>query len=117
MQNNELPQYLAASDAFVRPSLSEGLGISFLEAMAAGLPVIATPVGGIPDFLKDGITGLVCEVSNPVSIADCVKRLMSNPNLRQELSKWAREAIVERYSWTKVVGDISEVFKSVITKS
>src|SRR3989338_2731892 len=117
VQNNELPQYLAASDAFVRPSLSEGLGISFLEAMAAGLPVIATPVGGIPDFLKDGITGLVCEVSNPVSIADCVKRLMSNPNLRQELSKWAREAIVERYSWTKVVGDISEVFKSVITKS
>src|SRR3989344_7800256 len=49
---NEIPVYLHEADIFVRPSLSEGQGISFIEAMAAGLPVIATPVGGIPDFLK-----------------------------------------------------------------
>src|SRR3989338_8344198 len=58
--NDLLPQYLAKASIFVRPSLSEGLGIAFLEAMAAGLPVVATPVGGIPDFLKDGETGLFC---------------------------------------------------------
>ena len=114
--NYELRECLAAIDVFVRPSLSEGLGISFLEAMAAGLPVIATPVGGIPDFLKDGLTGLTCEVQNPVSIADCVKRLVANPNLRQELSKWAREAVAERYSWDKVVVDINDVCNSVIAK-
>jgi len=114
--NNELPNYLAASDAFVRPSLSEGLGISFLEAMAAGLPVVATPVGGIPDFLKDGLTGLVCEVGNPVSIADCVKRLVANSNLRKELGKYGQEQIERRYSWDVVVPQIAEVFNSVMLK-
>lgn len=53
-----LPLYLKASDIFVRPSLSEGLGNSFLEAMAAGIPVVGTPVGGIPDFLTDRETGI-----------------------------------------------------------
>ena len=51
--NDDLPQYLAIADVFVRPSLSEGQGIAFLEAMAAGVPVVATPVGGIVDFLTD----------------------------------------------------------------
>src|SRR3989344_8006628 len=51
--NSEIPKHLHEADIFIRPSLSEGQGISFIEAMAAGLPVIATPVGGIPDFLKD----------------------------------------------------------------
>ena len=55
---DKVPQYLAEADIFVRPSLSEGLGTAFLEAMAVGLPIIGTPVGGIPDFLKDDETGL-----------------------------------------------------------
>ncbi|HZZ99704.1 MAG TPA: glycosyltransferase, partial [Candidatus Paceibacterota bacterium] len=54
----KVPQYLAASDIFVRPSRSEGLGTAFLEAMACGLPIVGTDVGGIPDFLEDGETGL-----------------------------------------------------------
>src|SRR3989338_7534047 len=58
LSQDDIPPYLWASDVFCRPSLSEGLGNAFLEAMAAGVPVIGTPVGGIPDFLKDGETGL-----------------------------------------------------------
>jgi len=54
--NEKIYEHLASSSVFVRPSLSEGLGIAFLEAMAVGVPIIGTPVGGIPDFLKDGLT-------------------------------------------------------------
>lgn len=56
--HKDLPKYLKVSDIFIRPSISEGLGNSFLEAMAIGIPVIGTPVGGIPDFLTDGETGI-----------------------------------------------------------
>jgi glycosyltransferase involved in cell wall biosynthesis len=78
----EMPKYLQISDIFIRPSLSEGLGNSFLEAMSSGLPVIATPVGGIPDFLRDGETGLFCEVNNPKSIAQKVEKLIKDRESR-----------------------------------
>ena len=55
------------------------MGNSFIEAMASGIPVIATPVGGITDFLKDGVTGLFCEVKNPESIAKG-KRIFGKPS-------------------------------------
>ncbi len=65
---------------FVRPSLSEGLGNVFLEAMSLKVPVIATPVGGIPDFLRDGETGWFCEVKNPHSIAEKIKYVLDDNN-------------------------------------
>jgi len=68
--NDLLPKYLDESTVFVRPSLSEGLGISFLEAMAAGVPIIGTPVGGIVDFLEDGETGLFCKVKDAQDIGE-----------------------------------------------
>ncbi len=112
--NRDLPPLLGASDIFVRPSLSEGQGVSFMEAMAAQVPVIATAVGGIPDFLKDGVTGLVCEVSNPVSIAECVKRINANPALRKELIKRASSMVAERYTWETVIQDMNKVFAEVL---
>lgn len=114
--NDDLVVYLALSDVFIRPSLSEGLGISFLEAMAVGLPVIATLVGGIPDFLKDGVTGLRCEIEDPTSIADCVQRLIISPSLRKELGKNGQSLVNKQYTWDKVVRDMAEVFMSVIAK-
>src|SRR3989344_3147944 len=83
VDQEKIPEYLASADIFVRPSRSEGLGISFLEAMAAGLPVIGTPVGGIPDFLKDSETGLFCNVADSKDLADKIVRIFKNQQLRE----------------------------------
>lgn len=106
---DKVPEYLAISDVFVRPSLSEGLGNAFLEAMAAGLPVIGTSVGGIPDFLQDGETGLFCEVRNPKGIAEKIELLLSDNNLRQELIKNGRKLVEEKYNWDKIAIQIKEL--------
>jgi len=115
VQPEKLPEYLWASDIFVRPSLSEGLGNSFIEAMAAGLPIIGTPVGGIPDFLfppessrlnlESGKrfnlvpTGLFCEPNNPQSIAEKVKLLLSDNSLREKIIANAQKLVAEKYDW------------------
>lgn len=106
----EMPKYLQISDIFMRPSLSEGLGNSFLEAMAAGLPVIATPVGGIPDFLRDGETGLFCEVNNPKSIAQKVEKLIKDRESREYIVRQAKEMVEEKYIWESVVREMKKIF-------
>ncbi len=108
--NHELPRYLQVADMFIRPSLSEGLGISFLEAMAAGVPVIATPVGGIPEFLVDGETGLFCEVNNPQSIAQKVEKLMKDKESREYIVKNAREMVAKKYGWDGIAQHVLDLF-------
>ncbi|MDO8590907.1 MAG: glycosyltransferase family 4 protein [bacterium] len=100
--HEKLPPYLWASDIFIRPSLSEGMGNSFIEAMAAGLPVIATSVGGIVDFLKDGETGLFCEVGNPKSIAQKVEKLIKDSESRNYIVERASRVVKEKYDWNLV---------------
>ncbi len=105
----EMPKYLQISDIFIRPSLSEGLGNSFLEAMSSGLPVIATPVGGIPDFLKDGETGLFCEVNNPKSIAQKVEKLIKDRESREYIVRQAKEMVEKKYRWEIVASKMKEI--------
>lgn len=109
--HEKLPPYLWASDIFVRPSLSEGMGNSFIEAMAAGLPVIATPVGGIPDFLKDGETGLFCEVGNPKSIAQKVEKLMKDAESRDYIISTAGKMVAEKYDWRVIAQEMSRILR------
>ncbi len=105
-----MPAYLHISDIFIRPSLTEGLGNSFLEAMAAGIPVIATPVGGIPDFLVDGETGLFCEVKNPKSIAQKVEKLIKDYESREYIVNRAAKMVREKYEWAKISVDMKKIF-------
>ncbi|TAK57103.1 glycosyltransferase family 1 protein [Patescibacteria group bacterium] len=107
----EIPKYLKASDIFVRPSLSEGFGNSFIEAMVVGIPVIATPVGGITDFLVDRSTGLFCLTKDPKSIADKVTLLMNDKKLREHLVETARSMAVAKYDWSGIASMMREVFQ------
>jgi len=113
--HSDVPNYLKISDIFVRPSIIEGMGSAFVEAFAAGIPVVATPVGGIPDFLCDPDrdadmepTGLFCNVRDPESIARAVKKYMDNPTLTARIVKNARALAREKYDW----GLIAEQMKT-----
>ena len=112
----QLPAYLSLAQIFIRPSLSEGMGNSFIEAMTAGLPVVATPIGGIVDFLHDHETGWLCRIQNPESIAKQVKIIL-DPERREEAAQIverARNLAFKNYSWDKVAEEMKEVFNQLI---
>ncbi|OGZ48407.1 MAG: hypothetical protein A3C84_04875 [Candidatus Ryanbacteria bacterium RIFCSPHIGHO2_02_FULL_48_12] len=104
---------LATADVFVRPSRSEGLGTSFLEAMAAGLPVVATKVGGIEDFLSDGITGLFANTEDPHDVAEKIMMLFADHALYASLAAAARTRFVESYSWDHVASQMEALMKEL----
>lgn len=116
LPHEKLVLYLRISDVFARPSLSEGMGNVFIEAMASGIPVVATPVGGIPDFLADGSTkigralptGLFCNVRDPKSIAEKVTEFLENKELRERTTKNAKALATEKYDWSRVAKDMRE---------
>lgn len=108
----ELPKYLKAADVFARPSRSEGLGNAFLEAMAAGVPIIGTKVGGITDFLKNKETGLLAEVESPEDLAKKIGMILNDKNLAEKLKKNGRELVVEKYDWDKIAGQFRDLYAS-----
>jgi len=111
----DMPKYLKVSDVFVRPSLSEGFGNSFIEAMASGLPVVATAVGGIPDFLKNKETGLFCDVSSPADIARKVEIYIRDTALRDEIIDNALHMVIDHYDWSTVARDMKEKVFDIVT--
>ncbi len=116
---NEVFGYLARADVFVRPARSEGLGNSFLEAMAAGVPVVGTPVGGIPDFLTEAETGWFCEVDNPKSIAEKVNFILdeSNQALVQKVVIQAKNLISRNYNWSLIDQKMAQIIANLVRKS
>ncbi len=112
ISNESLPKYLSMADVFVRPSLSEGLGTAFLEAMAARLPIIGTPIGGILDFLKDGETGLFCKVTDPKDLAEKIVKILKNEQLREKITKNARKLVAEKYDWNIIAEKFNQIYKN-----
>ncbi|MFA6095680.1 MAG: glycosyltransferase family 4 protein [Candidatus Paceibacterota bacterium] len=118
VSHDDMPRYLKASDVFVRPSLSEGFGNSFIEAMAAGIPVVATPVGGIVDFLRNKETGLFCDVGDPKDIARKVEVFLRDRALRDEIVDNALHMVVDHYDWNTVAKYMkSTVFDKAVPAS
>ncbi len=121
--HRDIPKYLQMANIFVRPSLSEGLGSSFLEAMASGLPIVGTPVGGIIDFLKDideyneFANGAYAQISDPQSIANAVFQITEDEALYQSIRKNGKTMIYEDYRWEGISERIEkEIFDVVINK-
>ncbi|MEI7720147.1 MAG: glycosyltransferase family 4 protein [bacterium] len=125
IDNAKVPQYLQAADIFIRPSLTEGMGNSFIEAMAAGLPVIATQEGGIADFLFDAkknpehpTTGWAVDKNSPKQIAEAVWDIVQNPEGTKKVVENAQKLAQEKYDWELVVTDMRErVFGRVFARA
>ena len=112
----EIPRYLGCADVFCRPSRSEGLGNVFLEAMAAGLPVVATAVGGIPDFLRDGENGLAARPDAPEDIAEKIEFLLDDEALRERIAAAGRKTAAG-YGWEGIAEKFGRIFRNLAAQS
>lgn len=100
--NERVPEYLAAADCFVLPSLKEGFGIVILEAQAAGIPVIGTRVGGILDLIENGKTGLLVEPADSQAIAEAIEKIYSGFKFPQ--------INLEKYNWQSIADKVYETY-------
>jgi len=100
---DDVPELLASFDVFAFPSLFEGLCLAVIEAQAAGVPVVATPVGGIRETVVDGETGLLVPTRDPAALAAAIRRLLDEPDLARRLAAEARRRVRERYSEQRMV--------------
>jgi len=112
VSHDDMPKYLKACDIFIRASLSEGMGNSFIESMASKLPVIATPVGGIVDFLIDHQTGYFCQPENYVNIAETVEKVL-NDHQKNSIVTNAYNMVLEKYNWDLITKKMMEIFHNI----
>jgi glycosyltransferase involved in cell wall biosynthesis len=115
IDRSEVSKYRFAGDIFVGPSRSEGLGNAFLSAMACRMPVVATQVGGIADFLFDakrnpdkGTTGWAVDPDSPEQIAEAVTEICAHPEIVKEVTDRARKMVEQEYDWDIVAKKMKE---------
>lgn len=113
IEHEELPPLIAGSDAFIRTSITEGLGVAFLEAMACGVPVIASKVQGILDIVKHEYNGLLVDPKNVNDIVSKMVLLVENEKLRDTLRKNGLE-LVKSYDWEEVCRNTEDIYKKVL---
>lgn len=105
---------LAEADIFVLPSFLEGQPIAILEALAAGVPVVATSIGAVPDVVRDGVEGRVVEPGNVEALADALGELIDDPALRARMSAAARRRAEEAHSLERLSGRLRELYDHVL---
>lgn len=111
---DEVGSYLQRGKLFVLPSTgSEGLPNSLLEAMAAGLPVVATDTGGVADVVDDGVNGYVVTPGDSNELRDRIKRIARDPDNRARMSENAREYAVDNHSWVGITSSLTDVYEDV----
>jgi Glycosyltransferase len=112
----DVQPYYSASDLVIIPSHSEGSPYVLLEAMAAGVPVVATAVGGIPEIAVNERTALLVPPHNPSALAAAIARMIDNPELAQELSRNAQADVSSRFSPNVYVDEMLRVYSGLIAR-
>jgi glycosyltransferase involved in cell wall biosynthesis len=105
--------FFKRADVFVLPTYAEGTPISMLEAMAAGLPVVSTPVGGIPDVVEDGVEGFIVKPGDVEALADRLARLINDPERRRRMGRRAQDK-VRPFNWDVVLPQLEREIRQAI---
>ncbi|OIN93770.1 hypothetical protein CO015_02795 [candidate division WWE3 bacterium CG_4_8_14_3_um_filter_42_11] len=107
---DEVKKLLGGAEIYVQTSKVEGLGISILEAMATGLPVIATQVGGIPEVIRNQYNGILIEPNNTEDLSQAINMLLENRPFAQRIGRTARKTVVEKYSLKTMVSRYEKLY-------
>jgi len=113
-RRNDVPQLMAAMDVLVVPSLNEGMGRVVLEAGAAGTAVIASKVGGIPDIVRDNVTGLLVRAESPADIAEAVLGLRADRSKLRAMGEAARDYVAPAFGLDRMVMRIESLYEELI---
>ncbi len=111
----DVAPFYAAFDVLVLPSGNEGTPVTVIEALAAERPVVATRVGGVPDVVRDGEDGFLVEAGATEDLADRLGRLARDPALRARMGKKGRERVLPRYAVKRLVDDVDELYRSLLS--
>ncbi|HEY0605688.1 MAG TPA: glycosyltransferase [Herpetosiphonaceae bacterium] len=109
----EVPGFLRSFALFAMPSRAEAFGVAALEAQACGLPVVASSVGGLPEVVRDGETGLLVPPEQPQALAEALLALIADPQRRVQMGAVGREWVRARYDWQTNVEQMLEVYRQV----
>lgn len=109
-------ELMAQLDIFVAPSLWEGFGLVFLEAMAAGKPIVSTRVSCIPEVVEDGVSGLLVPPENAAALAQAVARLLDDPDLARNMGAAGRQRLAEKFSQQHMVEQTLAVYQKLVAQ-
>jgi len=116
-RRSDIPEILSLLDVFILPSLAEGLGRSMLEAMAAGKPIVASAVGGIPEAIEDGKSGLLVPPDDSRALAQAIALLLDNPEKAQDLGRASRTRAELLFDQDKMIDSISALYEELLNNS
>ncbi|MCU4727198.1 glycosyltransferase family 4 protein [Halapricum hydrolyticum] len=109
----QIPAFYHEIDVLVLPSHTEGLPRVVLEAQATGTPVVATRVGGVPEVVEDGQTGLLCDAHDPDCLAAAIDRLATDGAERSRLAEVGREAVATSFTWDSLYGRYERFLRTI----
>ena len=110
----DVPDILPALDLLTIPSLTEGLPQILLEAMASSLPVIASHVGGIPEVIQNGITGILVPSKNPVALARAMDRMLFDKAMAKQIGEAGRMRVEQNFTAQRMIKDMVSIYKNSV---
>lgn len=111
IRREDIPKFMAIADVFLLPSYIEGMPMAIIEAMQVGLPVISTRVGGIPEMVEDGKSGILINPGAPSEIANAVLYLMQDPEIRQKFGQRSKQIFEEKFEFSKGIKEVMHLYE------